>query len=521
MSYTRAAPMMTSVETAGTAAPTPGAEPKTLRAALEAQRALGTPYSLKAAVGWVVPLAVRLAEFHEAGQVAYVHPSALSLSSGEVQLDPSKAASLPTLGADTSYLAPELQGGGAGGACASVYAMGALLYELTTLRSVGPTMPRPSEVVPTLPPDLELILGKALVADPAHRPDDLRALAQAIHHLAPTGSIAPPPADESHLDHDGVMDVDVSLSMLPPPPSFAASPYEVAVREAEPVRGPDSHDELSALKARLEADRRPRWVVVKEGMDHGPFSAVELLQQIATHSFVEADLLKDAVSKQERPIKDWEDFAVFAQHARRHRDIQAEKVAIEQVVVSEKKSTRSKAIIGAAVVSVLVAVMGVWLFTQQGSKDDTVAVQGESVTNIETQGGIHIDPKKVRPGGGKGVVSTTADGTPILSGGGSCESAVAAYNEVISLGQKGQADITRGQYAAVLNNGSYVAACGAPSNMSVNVCAAVQNGRAVGVTVTTNPSNPGISSCIAGRVRGMSFPSNPKLDVARTTFAAE
>ncbi|MBX3181829.1 MAG: hypothetical protein KIT72_11795 [Polyangiaceae bacterium] len=514
--------MMTSVEATQAPAPAPGIEPGTLRAALEAQRAGGTPYTLKAAVGWVVPLAVELAEFHEAGGAAYVHPSALSVTSGGAHLDSSKAASPPTLAADQSYLAPEVRGASPGGARASVYAIGALLYELVTLRTVGPTMPRPTEVVPTLPAELELILGKALVADPAHRPDDLRALAQAIHHLAPTGSIAPPPADESHLDHDGAMDVDVSLSMLPPAPSFATSPYEVAVREAEqPQGGPDSHDELSALKARLEADRRPRWVVVKEGMDHGPFSAVELLQQIATHSFVEADLLKDNVSREERPIKDWEDFAVFAQHARRHRDIQAEKVAIEQVVVSEKKSTRSKAIIGAAVVSVLVAVMAVWLFTQQGAKDDTVAVHGENVTNIETQGGIHIDPKKARPGAGKGVVSTTADGTPILSGGGSCESAVAAYNEVISLGQKGQADITRGQYAAVLNNGSYVAACGAPSSMAVNVCAAVQNGRAVGVTVTTNPSNPGIASCIAGRVRAMSFPSNPKLDVARTTFAAE
>ena len=57
--------------------------------------------------------------------------------------------------------------------------------------------------------------------------------------------------------------------------------------------------------------------------------------------------------------------------------------------------------------------------------------------------------------------------------------------------------------------------------MGVNICAAVQNGRAVGVTVTTTPSNPGIASCVAAQVRGLGFPAHPRMDVARTTFAAQ
>jgi hypothetical protein len=54
--------------------------------------------------------------------------------------------------------------------------------------------------------------------------------------------------------------------------------------------------------------------------------------------------------------------------------------------------------------------------------------------------------------------------------------------------------------------------------MSLNICAAVQNGRAVGVTVVTKPSNPGIASCVAGGVRRLSFPAHPKLDVVRVSF---
>src|SRR5205814_8817643 len=92
--------------------------------------------------------------------------------------------------------------------------------------------------------DLEMVLAKALVGDPAHRPADLKALAQAIHHLSPTGSLPPPPADESHLDHGSGFDVDLSLSMMPPLPASRAasipvavpdmgsSPYDVAIREA-------------------------------------------------------------------------------------------------------------------------------------------------------------------------------------------------------------------------------------------------------------------------------------------------
>jgi hypothetical protein len=85
-------------------------------------------------------------------------------------------------------------------------------------------------------------------------------------------------------------------------------------------------------------------------------------------------------------------------------------------------------------------------------------------------------------------------------------------------GPKGQADLTAGQYGAVLNRGSYFAHCGVPDSMGINICAAVQNGRAVGVTVSTKPRDPRIQSCIAAGVRGLSFPSNPKLDVSRTTF---
>jgi hypothetical protein len=495
---------------------------------MEESRSTGHLHTLRDTIGLIVPLAVEIAERHAAGQTLYVHPSSIRLGEGGTpHIAPELALVPPSLPRDKICMAPEERQGMPGDARASVYAIGAITYELLTGMTVGPGMRRPTEVVPTLPRDLEVILAKSLVADPAHRPDDLNALAQALHHLAPSGSIAPPPADESHLDHAGNFDVDISLSMLPPAPSQAmheipSGPLNLAVAQApgSAPRMSDSTSELAQLKARLERDKRPRYVVIKDGMDHGPFSSVELLQQIGNHTFVEGDVLRDAFSKDERAIRDWEEFAPFAEHARLHRDIKAEKVALEKTVTAERKSTTSKALIGVGVVGALVAAGVVWYVAQRGSRKDDIAVHGDLATNVEVDGGIKSAAKRPGAGGGKGGVLGVSNGIPILAGGMSCEGAIAAYkgDEItIGSGQK-QADLTAGQYGSILNKGSYFAHCGVPDDMQINICAAVQNGRAVGVSVNVKPNNAGIASCIAGGVRGLSFPSRPNLDVTRTAF---
>jgi eukaryotic-like serine/threonine-protein kinase len=512
--------------------------PGSLRAEMEARRAAGRLFSLREAIAVVVPLASRLAELHAQGKTLVVHASSIAYPPVGAVVMEDRAHAPPTLPRDRACLAPEARKGSEGDARASVFAVGAILYELLTGGSVGPGMRRPTELVPDLPPSIEAILGKALVGDPKHRPGDLAALASALHHVVPSASMAPPAADESHLDADGDFEVDIRLSMIPPseaPPGFSipraaplpqiggpsqasSGPYPVAVAVA-PARQPNRADptqHLADLKAALESDPRPRYVVIKDGMDHGPFSAVELLQQIASGSFRGENVLRDGFSNEERFIKDWDEFASFAEQASLNRDIVQEKKQLDAVVVAEKQGTLYKALIGVAVLGFFGAIgLGLWMRDRR-NKEIEREIQEQKATNVDVDGGLGAG--KTAQGGGVGgpFVGGGSGGHPVLAGGMSCEGARAKYVE--DYDKSAPPDLTAGAYASVLANGKYLLPCGVPASMSVNICAAVQNGRAVGVTVSTNPKNGGISSCVAGQVRGLSFPSHPRLDVTNTTF---
>jgi hypothetical protein len=103
--------------------------------------------------------------------------------------------------------------------------------------------------------------------------------------------------------------------------------------------------------------------------------------------------------------------------------------------------------------------------------------------------------------------------------GGGCEAVREAYVEEVSRG--GPPDLTAGAFGAVLNKGSYLNACQTPSNMTVQICAAILDGHATGVTVKTTPGDEPVATCIATAVQGMAFPASPKLDVTTTVFAGE
>ena len=463
-----------------------------------------------------------------------MHASAVvSGPDGMMRIEPSLAVA-PTVNRDRAALAPELvKSGSPGNARASVFAIGAMLYEAVTGSAVGPGMRRPRDVDPSLPESLEMLLGKALVADPEHRPDDLGALANAMHHLAPMKSIPPPDVDVHGLDLANGAPVDIRMSLLPPvdvqfsiapPPSgpisspqiYTAATGNVPSAQARATRDPTR--QLANLKARLEADTRPRYVVNKERMDHGPFSAVELLQQIASNQFVGEDILRDELTGVAQKINEWDEFSPFAQAAGMHRNIAQEKKDVAKVESLEKKAGAAKFVIGGILAVALVTGGALFVMKKVGERRGSDGLSDDPNAVDLSGGGSLKGGKKVGGTGGKGGVGGAAGGGG-YHGGGSYEAALNANNQEISVGgPKAGPDLTDSQLGAPMRNASFISGCGAPESMKVTVRVAVQNGRAAGVSVYPNPPNPAVASCVDRHVRALGWPPNAKMDFFTTTY---
>jgi hypothetical protein len=101
----------------------------------------------------------------------------------------------------------------------------------------------------------------------------------------------------------------------------------------------------------------------------------------------------------------------------------------------------------------------------------------------------------------------------------SYEAAIASNNQEIAIGgAKGGPDLTDAQLSGPMKNASFLGGCGAPDSMKVTVRVAIKMGRAVGVSVYTNPASGSVASCVDRAVRGLSWPAHPKMDSFTTTY---
>lgn len=455
---------------------------------------------------------------------------------------------------DQASLAPEVKTGGVPTPAADIFGIGAILYQLLTGKSPAEGFVPPSQAHPDATEAIDRILLRCLAADPAARfasPDDVRSALQPL--------VADAPASDASVDFE----IDVALDMdepaapaaappapappkpkvapPPPPPGAPQIGQRVSIGEAFRPSGPAAPAaaasmkvDLSKMLAEITENDAPRWMVVKDGLDHGPFSGRELVRLIVEGEILDHHDLTNMDTGERRPIKEWPEFSNFVEQQKLRRQEKERVMALQAADQSEKRSGMVK--IGIAAVAFLLVAGSITAFivTREsgGEEELTQADLGDLYERgeIELTGtaGILPDPPRrgMRGMGGNGSGRTVMAGSFV----GSYEDAM---NVAVELGDAtmggGQGRLSPGDVQGVMNRNlnRIFNRCVVPEmrrggtigNVTVDIAIA-GNGQVMGVSARAGSG--AFKSCVRGAVRGIRFPTfgAPRMG-ARYSFSAE
>lgn len=146
-------------------------------------------------------------------------------------------------------------------------------------------------------------------------------------------------------------------------------------------------------------------------------------------------------------------------------------------------------------------------------------------------GALHCTPPPAPPStpvddghhAARPTMSDVAEPTRLPGGssdGVTCEEARDAHPDEVGIGARHSEgpEPPDNEFSEPLSKGTYLDECEVGEQTKVSVCAAVMDGKAAGVTVATSPSDAEKEKCVAGKIRGIGFPSHPRLRVVRTSF---
>jgi serine/threonine protein kinase len=470
-------------------------------------------------------------------------------------------------------LAPEVKAGGEPNQASDIFGVGAILYEMLTGLSPAEGFVPPSQAHPDATEAVDEVLLKCLAPDPSQRfesPDEVRRT------LLPL--MAEAPAFEPEQEFGVEVDVDVDLASIRPSqppgagqpsgqaaavprapqvpqeqaqapqqppaqsagpaPAQPAQPHGTPLQAAEPQpqstqQSPQQVEEdLQALLAKITENDAPRWMVVKDNLDHGPFSGRELVELILKGEMLEDHTLLNMDTGERRPMKEWAEFTEFLEQHKIKKQQEEEKAALERSEKVEKRSNVMKILVAAGIFAVLLAGGGVYLYAAYGrTADDEIAetkvadLYEKGEIKIEGSAGILPEPQKRRRrgGGGGGSRSRRSAG-----GGMSYEQAMHKAVQMNAAESGGQQRLTSQKVASVMNRHvSKFTPCvtkelrGGGSIGKVQIDLAIAgSGKVLGASVRQGSAS--FKKCIERRVRGIKFPtfSAPRMG-ARYSFSVE
>lgn len=513
----------------------------------------GKPISLRGAYNVVAHVCNALTALHATGAHGGVRPTAVWIGEdGKVQLgDLVLARAALSAGGtgglpdnEAAFLAPELKLGQPPTPASDIFGLGALLYVLLTSRSPMDAFVFPSQVHPECSQALDAELIRALSPDPAARhpsPDAFRTSLLALMEDAAQAS-----SEDFGLD----IEVEVNLASIAPGRRNSIAPQQVAIPKAAPVPAVTQRDsgadgpgvgarvsiheqfrpsievnaaeaeaarrrqslgevDLKDVLAKITEDDAPRWMVVKNGMDHGPFSGRQLVNMIVQGEALSTHELMNTDTGRRGKVSEFAEFQEFlAQYELRRAETQRA-AALANVETKEKHSARFKVVFGIAALGVIGLGAGIYALSLSGAgsknkSDAELDMYRRGEVAIEGSAGILPVPK----GGGGGARRSGSAGSS-GGGGASYEDAMMQAVDIGSAhGGGGEQQLSAGTVAGVMNKhlNQLYGACIHGSVGKVTVLIAIAgSGQVLGVSV--NGGDGGVQRCVADQVRRIHFPS--------------
>lgn len=477
----------------------------------------GEPISLRGVYNVIAHLCSALSYAHERGPHGTLRPSVVWVTRGgrvkvrdfgvgQVLLD--SAGPTAFKDADHACLAPEVKRGDPPTERSDVFGIGAILYELLTTRSPGSDFVAPSKVRDDIPAEVDRILLHCLAPDPADRFESPEAVRNALIPFVTQANSLPPPPDNG-------VGIDIAINSVAPPtdidiPMISLLPQASFSPPPPPRRG------LMSLINQLSADSKQRWMVARDKMDHGPFSARELIERLNIGGFDGDDSTFNVETGERRPLREWPQFREFILQ-REHQDTAAaEQAARVHAQKSEKRSAAMKWLIAVSVVGLVAISVGGFLLSRSSDAREVASTELDDLFKLGKittgEAGLLPDrPVQARKRGSSAAPTTSKR----RSGFGSYEEAMSRAVEMGDASQAGgEGRLTGNQVAGVMNrnlNRFYnncvlpeVKSGGKPGNVKVDLAIA-GNGSVLGATVRSGSAS--FQSCMGGQIKSVRFPS--------------
>ncbi len=251
-------------------------------------------------------------------------------------------------------LAPELKAGQQPTTRSDVFGIGAILYQLLTGLSPADAFVAPSKAHPDATAGIDEILLKCLSVEPGNRyasPQEIRA---ALLPLLTEANSLPPTKDFAIAE-----EVDLR-SVLPP------AGLNVPAVSVGPKKKGLSAD-LTKLLERLSDDSRAKWMVTRDAIDHGPFTARELVERIAKGEFSPKDHALNIEDRQRKRLEEWTTFKPFLRQREREEAAVVQQVQRARVQVVERRSSLMKWLVSIAIFGIIALFAAAFFVTREDS----------------------------------------------------------------------------------------------------------------------------------------------------------